>query len=287
MALTRIAINRPVSTVIIFIALSFLGVISWFKLPIQLLPNLSLPELTVQVAMPTASPEQVEREVVSLVEGEIGKIDDIEKVSSIVRHGGATITAEFKLSANMKYVSLKLEQKIAALSSRLPENARVFVGRNFDLESISNVLMALSVRGEGDVNRLRRITDDKIKPELEKIDGIVNVNVSGGRLREVQIDVDEYKAREFGININELINQINAFNRQKEYLGKVRQNNALSFVTFSGQVTKISELENLIINPNIPLKLKDIAYIRLGRQNEDRIFRINVQSSVGIFSSER
>ena len=283
MELTRIAINRPVSTAIIFIALSFLGVISWFKLPIQLLPNLSSPQLTIQVAMPGASPEQIEREVVSLVEGEIGKIDEIEKISSFIRHGGASITAEFKLSANMKYVALKLEQKIGALSSRLPETARVFVGRNFDTEIFSNVLMSLSVRGEGDVNRLRRLADDKIKPELEKIDGIVNVGVSGGRLREVQIDIDEYKAREFGININDLINQINAFNRQKEYLGRVRKNNTLSFVTFSGQVTRISELENLIVNPVIPLKLKDIADIRLGRQNEDRIFRINGLSSVGIF----
>jgi len=233
--------------------------------------------------MPGASPEQVEREVVSLVEGEIGRIDDIEKVSSTIRHGGASIIAEFQLSANMKFVSLKLEQKINALSSRLPVTARVFVGRNFDTEIFANALMDLSIRGEGDVNRLRRLADEKIKPELEKIDGIVNVGVSGGQLREVQIDVDEFKAREFGININDLINQINAYNRQKEYLGRVRHNNSLSFVTFSGQVTKISELENLIVNPIIPLKLKDIADVRLGRQNEDRIFRINGQSSVGIF----
>jgi len=284
MFLTRFAINRPVTTAMFFLALGILGVISWNRLPVQLYPALTFPQLIVQVSMPGASPEQVEREAVIPVEGEISKMEYVERITSTVRNGSGTIVVEFKLKANMKYVALKLEQKIDALSGRLPEDVRVNVSRGIMdiMEASLNALMNLSVRGEGDVDRLRRFAEEKIKPELEKIDGIVNVEVTGGNLPEVQINVDEYKAREFGVGLPTVINRINAFNRPKEYLGKIRNNNTVSFVTISGQVSRIGELEDLVINPNIPLKLTDIAEIKLGRQDEERISRIDGKSAVVI-----
>lgn len=284
MFLTRFAINRPVTTAMFFLALGILGVISWQRLPVQLYPALTFPQLIVQVSMPGASPEQVEREAVTPVEGEISKMEYVERITSTVRNGSGTIRVEFKLKANMKYVALKLEQKIDALSGRLPEDVRVNVSRGImdRMEASLNALMNLSVRGEGDVDRLRRFAEEKIKPELEKIDGIVNVEVTGGNLPEVQINVDEYKAREFGVGLSTVINRIDAFNRPKEYLGKIRNNNTVSFVTISGQVSRIGELEDLVINPNIPLKLTDIAEIKLGRQDEQRISRINGKSAVVI-----
>ncbi|KPK93167.1 hypothetical protein AMJ80_06080 [bacterium SM23_31] len=268
-----------------FLALGILGVISWQRLPVQLFPVLTFPQLIVQVSMSGASPEQVEREAVIPVEGEIAKMEHVERISSTVRNGSGTIIVEFKLKANMKYVALKLEQKIDAFSGRLPEGVRVSVGRTGITEAIEmslNALMNLSVRGEGDVDRLRRFTEEKIKPELEKIDGVVNVSVTGGNLPEVQINIDEYKAREFGISLPFVVNRINAFNRPKDYLGKIRNNNTVSFVTISGQVSRIGELEDLVINPDIPLKLTDIAEIKIGRQNEERISRINGKSAVVI-----
>ncbi|MFC1554566.1 efflux RND transporter permease subunit [candidate division KSB1 bacterium] len=283
MFLTRIAINRPVTTAMFFLALSLLGVISWNKLPVQLTPNLTFPQISVQASMPNASPDQIEKELIIPIEGEIAKMEHIERITSVVRNGSGSVNAEFKLQANMKFVSLKLEQKINELSARLPENSRVNVGRNMDMAAIlSNALMDVSIRGEGDVNSLRKFAEEKLKPELEKIDGVANVGVRGGNLREVQIEIEEYQARKYGINLNTVISRINAFNREKEFLGKIKRNNAINFVTISGQVTKLSELENIIINESIPLKLKDISVIKYGSQEEDRIYRINGRSTVGI-----
>ncbi|MFC1733670.1 efflux RND transporter permease subunit, partial [candidate division KSB1 bacterium] len=283
MLLTKIAINRPVLTAMVFTACILLGVISWTKLPVELVPNLTFPSLSVQAFMPGASPEKVENDLIIPIESEIAKMSDIERISSIVRNGGGTVNIEFKIGVNMKYVALKLDQKVNQLSSTLPVGSRAYVGRNFDTEMISNFLMELSIRGEDDLDVLRRVAEEKILPELEKVDGISNVNVGGGQLREVLIKVDENKAREYEINLVTIISKINDFNREKEFLGQITHNNNISFVTLSGQVTHLTELESLIIQPAVPLKLKDIAEIQFSKEEPTQYYRINGMQTVGMF----
>ncbi|MCP4723725.1 MAG: efflux RND transporter permease subunit, partial [bacterium] len=283
MFLTRLAIKRPVTTIMFYVALSILGVISWRQLPVQLLPNLTFPELSVQAAMPGASPEKIEEDLLVPAEQEIAKMKNVEKIYSTARNDRGSIRIEFKLETDMKYTALKLEQKMNALTATLPVGSRVFVGRDFSTEMFSNFLMQLNIRGEGEVDRIRRIAEDKIKLELEKVDGIASVNVSGGQLREVHIDVNKEKAFNYGLDLVMIMSKINSGNIEKEYLGRVLDGNTISFVTFSGEMTKLSDLENLVIKEDISLKLMDIAKISFAKEEETSIFRINGQSSVGVF----
>jgi len=266
-----------------FLAFGLLGIISWRELPVQLIPDISFPQLSVQAVMPGASPEKVEEELLIPIEAEIAKMKDIERISSTARNDGGSINVEFKLGVNMKYVTLKLEQRVNQLSARLPVGSRAFVGRNFDTEMLSNFLMELSIRGRDDLDHIRKIAEDKIKPELEKIDGITHVNISGGQLREAQVLVDEHKARQYEINLVDVISKINSFNREKEFLGRIVHNNSSHFITLSSQVTRLNQLENLIITPQIPLYLKDIADVTFMSEEPRRIFRINGRQSVGVF----
>ncbi len=283
MFLTRLAIKRPVTTIMFYIALSILGVISWRQLPVQLLPNLTFPELSVQAAMPGASPEKLEEDLLIPAEQEIAKMKNVEKIYSTARNDRGSIRIEFKIDTDMKYTALKLEQKMNALSATLPAGSRVFVGRDFSTEMFSNFLMQLSIRGGGEIDRLRKIAEDKIKLELEKVDGIASVNVSGGQLREVHIDVDQEKAFNYGLDLVMIMSTIENGNVEKQYLGRVLDGNTISFVTFSGEMTRLSDLENLVVKEEISLKLKDIADIRFAKEEENQIFRINGQSSVGVF----
>jgi len=282
MFIVKQSIKRPITVIMFFTALSMLGYISMGELPVQLLPNLTFPQLSVQVAMPGASPEKVEKDLLILAEAEIAKMDNIEKITSIARNDGGSIIIDFKLNANMKFASLKLEQRINALSAQLPPGSRAFVGRDFSTEMFSNFLMSLSIRGEGDVDRLRRIAEEKIKPELEKVDGVVQVLVRGGQMREVHIVVPQAKALNYGIDLVTIMQKINANNTEKQYLGRVYDRNTVSFVTFSEGLTTINDLENIVIDEKITLRLGDIADVSYAKEEKNSLFRINGKSAVGV-----
>jgi len=282
MFITRFAIKKPVTTTMFFVLLSLLGVISFRQLPVQLFPNLIFPQIFVVATMPGASPEKIEKDLLIPAEGEIATLQDIRKMTSSAYPNYGVISVEYNHGTNMKYAYLKMQQKIGTLRANLPQQA-FLEARRFDTSEITSFLMDMSIRGVGETERLRRIAEKKVKPRLERIDGIVNVSIGGGDKREVKVEIDEDRLQDYKLNIANVISSINEYNRQREFLGFVYDRDKRYFVTIEGQITDINQVRNIIVEPAVPIKLSDIADIRMAASERTEYFRINGNSSVGIF----
>ena len=278
MNLTNLAVKRPVATTMVFIALSLLGAVSYYLLPVQLLPNLVFQQLQMVLWLPGASPEEIEQELVIPAEGAIASLEGVKSIYSSVSPERGSISISFDFGTDMRYAYIKLEQKAAALRKQMPEQTFIDVIK-YETSDFTSILMNLVVSGPGDINQLRNFADDKIVQRLSSLDGVVGITVYGGEEDAVEVIVDEKKCEAFGVPLFTVGQSIATFNRRTEYLGDVTEDGRRYFVSLTGRVSSIADLRELPLGDS-GVRLKDIADVRAGLKDKERISRIDGQQAV-------
>ncbi len=281
MTLAGIAVRRPVTTTMFFLGLSILGVISLARLPVQIFPELVFPGVFVVVRQQGYSPEQVERELVMPVEEEVGKLEGIEAFESYSRENSGGVRISYAPDTDMKFALLQIESRMTRLQSLLPDRTRLTVQR-YDSSDLSASVMQIHMLGEGDINWLREFAEEKIRPELEAVDGVVNAQVLGGQRAAIEIIVDPSMLQAHQLSMSDVRARINAFNTRRQYLGRVYDGDHAYAVSIQGQFTDLVQIRQVVIKPELPLHLGDIAQIRYGLQERTDLQRINGKPAVGI-----
>ena len=266
----------------LFIGLTLLGVVSYNNLSVELYPNTELPMLFVQIAGDTESdPKYVEQEAAIPMEGVIGTLEGIEKMETRVNPGRAVIMVYLSKDVDFKYAYLKLAEKVSASQGLLPEDYRATVIK-IDTEQFTNQFMQMQVLGEGDVDRVRAITDEHITEKLESIDGVAGIEVFGGREKTVEITLNEDKIEALGLTTSEIRRQILSNEGEKTFAGRVVDENQYLFVNVEGEYNSIRDLENVVVSANGPVLLKDIAQVVFGVKEETSYSRVNAKEAVTI-----
>lgn len=273
-------IHRKTLISMLFLGLSLLGIVSYNKLPMELLPSTELPFLVVQVqSFRNINPEMMEKEAIIPLEGALGSLQGIDKIESYADRRRGGITVYYKNDINMKYAYLRLQEKIDQVKPTLSTDYFVSVFK-IDTEMLSNMFMNLQIRGGGGADRLRNLAEKEIIDPLSAVDGVVNVELFGGREKTVEIILDNNAAKAYGITPGRL-QSILASNREfKKYAGFIDQSGRRFPVNVMAEYTDVKELENLVINPDIPLLLKDIAEVRFGVKEETSLSRVNGKEAV-------
>ncbi|MFQ5630340.1 MAG: efflux RND transporter permease subunit, partial [bacterium] len=279
--MTHFSLKRPVTVLMISLGLCLLGYLSWQRLPVQLFPQLIYPEVYVGAGLPGGSPEEVERQLVIPVEAEIATLEGVKDVESTVNAEFFSTKIVFDHDVDMQFAILKLQQKMTALESRLPENSRIEINR-IDTADFSTYLMQLSIRGDRELTTLRDLAERKVRPKLEQVDGVVNVAVGGGSRSTVGIIIDADKCAALGIPMTRVQQQINAFHRQPEHLGQVIAAGLVLDVNLIGRMDDLNELQDLVIDPR-GIRLRDVAQVGYSEAEKTRLFRVNGKAGVGIF----
>ena len=266
----------------LFLALTMLGLVSYNKLSVELYPDTELPMLFVQIVGDTESdPKYVEQEAVIPMEGIVGTLEGIEKMESRVNPGRGTITVYLSKDVDFKYAYLKLAEKIGASQNLLPEGYRASVIK-MDMQQFTNQFMQLQVLGEGDVDRVRAITDERIGDKLESVDGIAGIEVYGGREKTVEITLNEDKLEALGITTSEVRRKILNNEGEKTFAGRVVSQSQYMFVNVEGEYNDIQDLEEVVISSEGPILLKDIAQIVFGVKEQTSYSRVNAKEAVTI-----
>ena len=266
----------------LFLGLSLLGYISYKQLPLELLPVIELPYLIVQVSVGREiDPEYLEREALIPLESSVGALEDVEKIESYAGRRSGIIYISYRSTTNMKYAFLKLQEKVDGVKSSLASDFSVQVIK-IDTQDLSNMFMNLQIRGSGGVDRIRAIIDKEIKQEFESIDGIANVEVFGGRLSAVNIVLDNEQTEAYGITPGQVRSLISQYRQSTTYVGQVNDHQLKNTVNVVGDYTRINEIENIVVDAQRGILLKDIADIYFDVQEETSISRVNGKEAVTI-----
>jgi len=276
-------LKRRITICMLFISLTLLGYVSYRQLPVELMPNAELPALTVMVAAPQdMDPAYIESEVIIPLEGAISSVGGVDEIQSEINSSRSTIQIKFKSNVNIKTTSLRLEEKMKEMTASLPDNFTIRVQRGYDMSSIrSAAFMTLQVRGSGGVDRVRNIVDERIKAELENIDGVAMVNVFGGRAKAIEIRVDKDACKALNLTTTGIAGILRSQAQDRIFAGNVKEPDSQFFVHVNSTYNRISDIENVVVAPG-PVLLKDVSTVFFDLKEETSYSRVNGKESVSV-----
>jgi len=264
----------------IFLGLTILGIVSYRQLKIELFPNAEMPYLVVQVFSQTeVDPGYMEKQAVIPLEGAVGGLPGIKELTSTASQRRGTITVAYEPKTNLKYAQLKLQERIDEVKATLPTEFTVTVLK-VDLQQAANQVMALEVRGSGGANRIRQITDEKITPRLENVDGIAGVTVFGGQEKTLEITLNKDACEAYGITPFQVRNAIAQNGRDRTFAGRAFSGNKMYFVHVTAEYVDTREIENIVIKEAGPVLLRDVASVYFGVKEKTSYARVNGLESV-------
>lgn len=276
----RFIVTRKVLISMVFLGLTMLGIVSYRQLKIELFPNADPPFLVVQVSSQIeVDPGYMEKQAVIPLEGAVGGLPGIKELTSTASQRRGTINVAYEPKTNLKYAQLKLQERIDAVKATLPSEFTVMV-QKVDLQQLTNQVMALEVRGSGGANRIRQITDEKITPRLENVDGIAGVTVFGGQEKTLEITLDKDACDAYGITPFQVRNAIAQNGRDRTFAGRAFSGNKMYFVHITAEYVDTREIENIVIKEAGPVLLGDVATVYFGVKEQTSYARVNGLESV-------
>ena len=265
----------------LFIAISLLGYVSYKQLKVEMLPNAELPMLYVRVSSDKdVTPAYMESQGIIPLEGVISTIEGVENIEATARNRQGEIRVDFKKGINLKYITLKLQERVNSVAHSLPDGFSVSIERA-NVNGVNNNFMTLQIRGTGGVDRLRAIVDKDIKPQLENIDGVAAVNVFGGREKAIEIRINEESLLALKLTPARIGDILAQYNQERTFLGYINTADIRYYVHLDANYDHISQIENIIVAPG-PIYLKDVADIFFDMKEETTLSRVNGKEAISV-----
>ncbi|MBU1075831.1 MAG: efflux RND transporter permease subunit, partial [Spirochaetes bacterium] len=279
MNLPSLGVKRPVLTSVVFILILLIGVISLINLPIELLPDMTFPYISVITSYEGTGPEEIESSITKIIEGAVSTVPNIKKVYSTSSEGLSIVGLEFEWETDLDSVANDIRDRLDQVASYLPTEADKPLIQKMSTSAIP--VMFMGIRAKESYPKLNKIVEDKILDILKQVDGVGNSIAVGGLIREIRIDMDQAKINSYNITIDAILGSIRANN---VFLpgGDVKVGNSEYLLRIPAEYRNIEEIKNIIVGNSrgIPVYLKDVANVLDSFKEENMIVRVNGQSGV-------
>ena len=281
MKITKIAILRPTVIMVIFAALIFGGLYSYSSLNYELLPNFSVPVLTVSTVYPGAGPNEVENSVTKKLEDAVSALENIKDINSTSQEGFSLVTIQLNPGTDVNLSLQDAQRKVNAVLSSLPDDAQTPSLGKFDISDMP--IMTIGVTSDMKSTDFYDLVKQRVEPSLSQIKGVAQVSLQGGEEREIRINVSTEKLKAYNLSILQINQAITNANLDFP-TGKVKDDNQQVIIRLAGKFTSLDEIKQLVIldNGNSPIRLEDIAEVQDTQKEKTVINRINGVNSIGI-----
>ncbi len=278
-SLVALAVRRRVTVLMCALALAAFGVVGYQRLPLDLLPDISYPSLTVQTDFPDTAPAEVENLVTRPVEEAVGVLRGLRTVHSVSRPGVSEVTLEFDWGADMDLLLLDVREKLDRLI--LPVEAEDPVVLRFD-PSLDPILR-IALGGTGDLTESRRLADRRLKQAFESIKGVASARIKGGLEEEIHIEVDQERLAALGIPLARVRQLVGASNINLPG-GSLRGTDTQFLIRTVNEYTSVEEIGGLVLSAAGPsqIRLRDVAEVSWGAREREEIIRVGGIEAVEI-----
>ncbi len=285
MGIAKTIVYRPVTVAILFSAIFLLGLFITPRIPIDLLPEISPPVLTVYTIYGGAGPEEVEEAVTRVLESQLGGVSNVRKLSSTSSEGTSIISLEFTWGSDLNEASQEVRDNIEFVRARLPDGIQ---GPSIFKFSTSMIpIMLITVEGNRSSEELRALGEDRIQPLLEQVSGVGMVSVSGGRERAIRVEVSQNRLEAYNLTIGQ-ISQMLAAQNVEIGAGNIEEGTKNYLIRTSEQFQSLDEVANAVISYRVSrgatkeVRLRDIATITDGYKDLENIIVFNDQPGMSV-----
>jgi len=279
MNLSRFSVHRPVFTIMAVLIVIILGLVSLTRLPIDLMPDVTYPTLSISSSYENASPEEVEELITRLIEEAMSAVPGVEEVTSTSAEGTSQVRVSFTWGTDLDAAANDIRDRLDRLIPRLPDDVDRPRLRKYDLASFPVLILGAS--SNLDPIQMRRIIDDQIKYRIERQPGVAALDVRGGLDREIHVNLFADKIKALGLPLDQIISRIKAENVSIP-AGTLDRGSMEVMIRTPGEYSSLEELANTVIaiREGVSIQLKEIAAVEDSWQKVTQITRVNSRPGV-------
>src|SRR5687767_8028174 len=284
--LAEICVRRPVFATMLILSLTVVGIFSFNSLGVDLFPKIDLPTITVTVINPGASPQEIETEITDKIEGAVNKVSGIDELRSTSVEGVSQVFITFLLEKNADIAAQEVRNKVDLIVNELPVTAEQPTVQKLDTDAAP--VLRIAVSAPRSLREVTDIADKQIKQRIEAISGVGQVEIIGGRQREIEVWVDPDKMRAFNVTAADVAQAVRSQNMEVPG-GRVEEGARELTVRTMGRIVDPASFNDLVVGNrgSYSVKLSDIGYVEDGGEEQRTEARLNNQPAVTLTVSKQ
>ncbi|MEA5446324.1 efflux RND transporter permease subunit [Gammaproteobacteria bacterium AB-CW1] len=281
MKIANFTVRRPVLTTMAVLIAVLIGLFSLSRLPIDLMPDVTFPTLTVVTTYENAAPEEVEETITRRVEEAVATVAGIEELTSTSQEGSSNVRITFEWGTDLDVAANDIRDRLDRIGNALPDEANRPQLRKFDPASFPILIYGLA--SDLDPIALRSLIDEEISYRIERIPGVAALDVWGGLERQIQIRVDPDRLQALDLPLSEVRSRLQEANITVP-AGEVERGRLDVAVRTPGKFDSLEEIEDLVVarRDGGQVRLRQIADVEDSHERITRIIRINEEPGVRV-----
>jgi HAE1 family hydrophobic/amphiphilic exporter-1 len=279
MWISDLSIRRPVFATMVILSFMVLGGVSLTRLGIDLFPEVNFPFVNISVLYPGASPEEVETLVTRPIEDAVAGINGVKRVVSTSTESVSRVGLELRLEIDPQAAAAEVREKVAAIRSRLPAEIEDPTIVRFDVAALPIMTFAVGSARRSDLTRVE--VEDDIKPLLEQIDGVAAVEVNGGEVREIQVELDPRRLEALNLAVAVVAEKLAAENLDLPG-GTMEQPGRTISLRTKGEFVDVAEIEDVILRSDAgsTVRIRDVGRVIDGFEERTSTTRLDGADAV-------
>ncbi|MBI1804544.1 MAG: efflux RND transporter permease subunit [Ignavibacteriae bacterium] len=279
MWLTRLALRYPISTFLFAVTILVLGFVSFQQLPVDLLPNISVPVVSAITFYSGAGPLDMEQSVTVFIERGVSSVNDVDYVQSTTREGVAQVRINFNWNANLDVGLVDVVQRVNRILNQLPSGVSQPMVLRFDITNIP--VCNIAVSSDMDERDLYDLAFNVIEPQIEHLPGVASAQALGGRIREIHVTIDRDRLQALQLPVQNVLNAIASSNMIIPS-GDLKTGKLDYSLKTETRFNVVKPIEDVVIKTvdGVPIRIRDVAKVEDSYQEQTEIIRINGKPGV-------
>jgi HAE1 family hydrophobic/amphiphilic exporter-1 len=281
MWLADTSVKRPVFATMVIMALVVLGAVSYPEIGVDLFPKVDFPLVTITTHLNGASPEVIDVDITDKIEGAVNTINGVKSITSSSTEGDSRVTVEFILERNIDLAVQDVREKVALIRNKLPVD--IEEPRIAKVDPDATAVMWLNLSGQKSIRELSTYVDEVLREQLQRIDGVGDIQLGGLQLRQVRVWLDSGKLLAYGLSASDIMG---ALQRQNVELpgGRIESLSKEYTIKVKGEFLNVPDFNDLVIayDKGAPVRLRDVGKAEDGMQEKRDIARFNGIPAVGL-----
>ncbi|MCF8219031.1 MAG: efflux RND transporter permease subunit [Bacteroidales bacterium] len=273
------AVKKPITTIMVFIAVVVFGLYSIVRLPVDLYPEIEFPAITVFTTYPGASAHDIETNVTEPIEDALNTVDDLKEIQSVSRDNLSIVTLEFEYESDLNEAANNIRDGLSTVKDALPDEAEE--PTIFKFNSSMMPIQMFAITADENYEGLEKILEEKLINPLNRVDGIGSISVIGAPTREIAVEVDPRRLEAYDMTIEQIGNILAAENMNLP-TGNVEMGKLNYPLRVEGEFTSSKQVSDIVVgNKNgQAIYLKDVATVRDSLRETTMYEKINRQNGV-------
>ena len=288
MNFAKFAVTRPVAVTMRIAALVLMGAVSFTRLPVDLLPEITIPTVAVNVSWPNVAPEEIETQITRPLERAVSSVPGLYEVSSSSQEGSASVRVQFQYGTDMSEAAADVLQQVQRARREFPTDPTLESPLVFKFDPSQLPILIYGVSGEKDPIKLRTMLDNQIAPFLESANGVSGVAVSGGAEKAIMVDVDPERLRAHNLSLQDVSDRIVEENLNVP-AGIAQQSQTEYTIRSFGLFRSVEEISQIPVGVynGQSVMLGQVAKVRDAHEERRLFTRLNGEPSAGLIVSKQ